>query len=116
MMNDGQTSYETLYLGPGKRVQTTSKTKGYLITAVGWNPLNNEKSTTMNILVGTSKGLIFETEMVASDDSKWLQLSSTDQYWKLIFDAGAENGPITAIEFRRISRDNVFFILVTTNK
>lgn len=114
-INDSQTTYENIYLGPGKKYQPTSRLKGHLITAVGWNASKSERSTTSNILCGTSKGLIFETELVATDDTKWLQMSGTDQYWKQVFDVGPDSGAITAIEFKCVTQD-VYFILVTTNK
>ena len=41
----------------------STKIRGHLITAVGWNQFNNSLTSTGPILMGTTRGLIFETEI-----------------------------------------------------
>jgi hypothetical protein len=49
---------------------------------VGWNFGNDSDVTTGPILLGTSKGLIFETE-IALDGDRIFQ-SSLEQYWRQV--------------------------------
>jgi len=51
-----------------------TKTKGNFITAVGWC-ISNNSQTTGPILLGTSKGFIYETE---------INQSGTEVYWKQV--------------------------------
>lgn len=59
-----------------------SKFRGHEVTAVGWNFGNGSDVTTGPILLGTSKGLIFETE-IALDGDRIFQ-SSLEQYWRQV--------------------------------
>lgn len=59
-----------------------NKFKNHEVTAVGWNFSNDSDSTTGPILLGTSKGLIFETE-IAFDGDRMFQ-SGLEQYWKQV--------------------------------
>ena len=52
------------------------------MTAVGWNFGNDSDVTTGPILLGTSKGLIFETEIVLDGDR--IFQSSLEQYWRQV--------------------------------
>jgi hypothetical protein len=52
------------------------------VTAVGWNFSNDSHITTGPILLGTSKGLIFET-VIGLDGDRIFQ-SSLEQYWKQV--------------------------------
>ena len=52
------------------------------MTAVGWNFGNDSDATTGPILLGTSKGLIFETE-IGLDGDRIFQ-SSLEQYWRQV--------------------------------
>lgn len=52
------------------------------MTAVGWNFGNDSDITTGPILLGTSKGLIFET-VIGLDGDRFFQ-SSLEQYWKQV--------------------------------
>jgi len=55
-------------------VLQVTKTKGKLVTAVGWS-VGHSGSSTGPILLGTSRGLVYETE---------LQLNGSDSYWKQV--------------------------------
>lgn len=90
-----------------------NKFKNHEVTAVGWNFSNDSDSTTGPILLGTSKGLIFETE-IAFDGDRMFQ-SGLEQYWKQVFDIGkGDNTPITGIEFHHVPDTTMYFVLVTT--
>jgi hypothetical protein len=59
-----------------------SKYKGHEVTAVGWNFGNDSDVTTGPILLGTSKGLIFETQI--AQDGEGIFQSSLEQYWRQV--------------------------------
>ncbi|XP_060604108.1 vacuolar protein sorting-associated protein 18 homolog isoform X2 [Ruditapes philippinarum] len=112
-------STENLYISRNsKKPKPIVKLKGYHIDSVGWNWQNANENTTGAILLGTSKGNIFETELSANDDSRFWQ-GNLDQYLKQLFNLkGAHGEPITGIEFDRMPSDSMteyqYFILVTT--
>ncbi|XP_020710242.2 vacuolar protein sorting-associated protein 18 homolog isoform X2 [Athalia rosae] len=89
------------------------KFRGHEITAVGWNFLNSSEATSGPILLGTSKGLIFETE-IALDGDKIFN-TSLEQYWRQVFDIGKDSHPpITGLEFHRIPNTDRCIVIVTT--
>lgn len=57
------------------KLKQAGKFKGHEITAVGWNFSNISETTSGPILLGTSKGLIFETEIGLETD----KIFNTDQ-------------------------------------
>ena len=106
-------SFDNLFLA--KKIHSLNKFKGHLITSVGWNFACETSDCTSNILIGTSKGLLFESEL-SSSDSKSRNVN-IEKYCYQIFDVGEEGGPVTAIEFQKIDiSENVYFILFTTPK
>jgi len=50
------------------KVRRIEKFKDHEITAVAFNPYHGNESTTGSILLGTSRGLIFETELNPAAD------------------------------------------------
>ncbi|KAL1465924.1 hypothetical protein MTO96_026986 [Rhipicephalus appendiculatus] len=85
------------------KAQSLAKLKGHVISAVGWNYDNlPESNSTSFILVGTTKGIIFETELAATDDRFFLQ-GSPERYCKLVFQLSQDLsiGPIMGLEVRR---------------
>ncbi|GIY21182.1 vacuolar protein sorting-associated protein 18 homolog [Caerostris extrusa] len=68
-----------------KKLQQCGKMKGHIISSVAWNPQNSSDNTTGFILIGTTKGLIFETELASGDDKPFFP-SSIEQYFKQVFD------------------------------
>ena len=62
----GAAPVDNLYL-PWKstKPKSCSKLKGHLITAIGWNQKNTSENLTGPILVGTSKGILLELELLA---------------------------------------------------
>ncbi|XP_071444491.1 vacuolar protein sorting-associated protein 18 homolog [Hetaerina americana] len=109
---------ELLYL-PKKstRAKQLSKFKGHVITAVAWNFGNDLENSTGRILLGTSKGLIIESEIGMENDRIFGTSSGQyfEQYWKQVFDIGkGSDTPITGIEFHHVPRTDRYFIIVTT--
>lgn len=96
--------------------------KGHIISAIGWHFDTNKTNpnSTSNILIGTTKGLIFETELISGDENKFFPIGGPEQYWKQAFDLGPETGTIFAIEFHKINQksanDSMYFIIVSTKK
>uniref|UniRef100_A0A1B6D9S6 Vacuolar protein sorting-associated protein 18 homolog n=1 Tax=Clastoptera arizonana TaxID=38151 RepID=A0A1B6D9S6_9HEMI len=106
---------ELLYLNrKSTKIKQTSKFRGLEITAVGWNQTGQKNdSTTKPFLLGTSKGLILETEI--SGDSDRIFQTSIEQYWRQVFDIGkGENRPITGLEFHRFPGSERYVIIVAT--
>ncbi|OAD60046.1 Vacuolar protein sorting-associated protein 18 like protein [Eufriesea mexicana] len=65
-----------------RKLKQASKFKGHEITAVGWNFSNSSETTTGPILLGTSKGLILETEIGLDGDK--IFNTSLEQYWRQV--------------------------------
>ncbi|KDR19383.1 Vacuolar protein sorting-associated protein 18-like protein, partial [Zootermopsis nevadensis] len=121
---------ELLYLSrKTSKLKQPSKYKGHEVTAVGWNFGNDSDITTGPILLGTSKGLIFETQIAQDGDG--IFQSSLEQYWRqlpsylplygardvdgLVFDIGKGNSTsITGLQFHRVPGSEKYFVLVTT--
>ncbi|XP_015595539.1 vacuolar protein sorting-associated protein 18 homolog isoform X1 [Cephus cinctus] len=111
------------------KLKQAGKFRGHEITAVGWNFGNTSEVTSGPILLGTSKGLIFETEIGLDGDK--IFNTSLEQYWRqlpnylplygnkevegLVFDIGkASKPPITGLEFHKIPNTDKYIIIVTT--
>lgn len=119
---DNQPMENLLYV---KRIQPLPRLKSHIISAVAWNhPKTTSPESSANstgtILLGTTKGLILQTELIYSDESKFFPLSPGPiQYVKEVFDVGPEAGAITGIEYHQIPSNSPnernFVILVSTN-
>jgi hypothetical protein len=105
---------DLLYLSrKGQKPKMSTKVRGNLVTAVGWSHVNESESTTGPILMGTTRGLIFETDLDSGDDRMFS--TSLEQYWKQIFDLGrGQHVPITGLEYHQIARSKKYFVLATT--
>ncbi|XP_041365438.1 vacuolar protein sorting-associated protein 18 homolog isoform X2 [Gigantopelta aegis] len=112
-------SNENHYLSRNsKKLKLIPKLKGHLIDSVGWNWQNASETTTSSILIGTSKGLIIETELTANEDNRFFQ-SSLDQYLKQLFNLGTDKPiPVTSLQFDRMPSSTMteyrYYILATT--
>lgn len=118
---DNQPMENLLYV---KQVQPLPRLKNHLISAVAWNHsktvANNNSNSTGTILLGTTKGLVLQTEFIHSDETKFFPLSpGPRQYVKELFDVGSDLGAITGLEYHQISNNSQteksFIILVSTN-
>jgi hypothetical protein len=77
----GDTQPELLYLScRSTKWKSSGRAKGHEITAVGWNHLNDSDATTGSILLGSSKGLLFESEFLADTDR--IFQSSWEKCWR----------------------------------
>ncbi|XP_067928521.1 vacuolar protein sorting-associated protein 18 homolog [Watersipora subatra] len=101
-----------------KSLKQISKFNGKKITAVAWNP-DCALRYTGPILVGTNKGVLYETSLVASEDSKFrIASSAPEQYVKQLYVFGGLQ--VSGIAFGRVSpghrklQSNSYFILVVT--
>jgi len=76
-------SPEILYLHrKTTKLKQAGKFKSHEITAVGWNFSNTSETSSGPILLGTSKGLIFETEIGLDTDK--IFNTSLEQYWRQV--------------------------------
>ncbi|KAK6624157.1 hypothetical protein RUM44_011015 [Polyplax serrata] len=105
---------EVLYLSKrNSKLKHVGKARGLDITAIAWNYANQSKSSSGAILLGTSKGLIFETEI--SYENEGLLQSGLEEYWKQVFDIGkGTDTPITGMHMYRLPGKDKYFIMVTT--
>lgn len=112
-------SQENYYLNRNsKKPKSLGKMKGIQIDSVAWNRQNTTDNSTGAILIGTSKGLIYETEVMFGDDSRFFQ-GSIEQYWKQLFNLGKDKPThVTGLEFERIPTSSMneykYFVLATT--
>lgn len=80
MSNTKDKSPELLYLhSKSIKPKSVSKSRNFEVTGVGWNYENKSSITTGPILLGTSHGHLFETELVADSDSMF---TANQQYWR----------------------------------
>ncbi|KAK3930225.1 Vacuolar protein sorting-associated protein 18-like protein [Frankliniella fusca] len=96
------------------KLKQTVKFRGSEVTSVAWSFDMASEASTGPVLLGTSKGAIFETEIKTDGDR--IFGNSVEQYCKQVFDIGkqANNVPITGLEFHRIPSTDTYFIIVTT--
>lgn len=119
--SSGEPMENLLYV---KRIQPLPRLKGHLISAVAWNyPKTNSDSnsnSTGTILLGTTKGLILQTEFIHSDETKFFPLSpGPRQYVNKIFEFGDAVGAITGIGYHQIppsSQSEKSFIIIVSTK
>ena len=104
------------------RVKTSSKIRGNLVTAIAWNNSNDNENVTGPILLGTTRGLIFETEFDSGEDHMFTH--NLEKYWKQVYDLGKGGSqnihpvarPITGLEYHRVKAPSkVYFVLATTS-
>jgi hypothetical protein len=111
-------SSENYYLVRGsKKVRTLGKLKGHKITSIGWNVHNVTDSSTGEILIGTSKGLILETSIASGEDSRLFTIN-VEQYVKQLFCLAKEKPyPVTGLEFEKMPSTSLtdyrYFVLAT---
>ncbi|KAK7491492.1 hypothetical protein BaRGS_00017321 [Batillaria attramentaria] len=115
-------SQDNYYISLGtssRKPKPITKLKGHLIESVGWNWQNANEKTTGAILLGSSKGLIFETELTQFDDRSFFQ-GNIEIYLKQLFSlAGRERSePVTGLQFDRMPSSDLsvyrYYILATT--
>ncbi|CAG0902888.1 unnamed protein product, partial [Darwinula stevensoni] len=90
-------------------VPQLQKCRDHVITSIAWNPRNSAEASTGQILLGTSKGVVFEAEL--SPEEKILS-PGAEQYWKNVYELSTPMA-ISGIEFHQVG-DRKFFIILTT--
>lgn len=105
---------DLLYLArKSQKPKMSTKIRGNLITAVGWCQSNESESITGPILMGSTRGLIFETDLDSGEER--LFTTSLEQYWKQIFDLGrGQHVPVTNLEYHPVPKSKKYFIMATT--
>ncbi|EDV25490.1 uncharacterized protein TRIADDRAFT_55631 [Trichoplax adhaerens] len=117
-------SMENYYLAASmKKVKLLNKLKGHLIESIAWNGSNATDLSTRDILIGTARGLIFETELDASVERLRFQ-SGTEKYMKQVYslnrsEASETAERITGLFFDRFPPssyrlDTRYFVIATT--
>eukprot|EP00795_Rhopilema_esculentum_P013011 gene13011-3779_t len=96
-------SLESYHLGRNnKKAKALQKFKSHQIEAVGWNKINMSETATGEILIGTSKGTIYETSIEAEE--KFFIQMGAERYIKMLYDVnqGRRNEePISGIHVER---------------
>ncbi|XP_059616594.1 vacuolar protein sorting-associated protein 18 homolog isoform X2 [Phlebotomus argentipes] len=101
---------ELLYLHRSQsKPKRIDKFRDHEITCVAFNYENDSETSTGAILLGTSRGLIFEVELAVESDKV------VHNNWKQVFDIGRnENIPITGIEYFRVPNTSEYIVLATS--
>lgn len=120
VQSESDASFDNYYLRQNAaKALSIQKLKGHVVSAVGWNYNNApENTSTGYILVGTTKGLIFEVELASADDRFFLQ-ATPEKYCKLVYQLSHDTsiGPIMGLEFRHFNSGGAepkCFVVVST--
>jgi len=110
-------SLESYHLGRNnKKPKALQKFKGHAIEAIGWNKMSMSETATGEILIGTSKGLVFETSIEAEE--KFLIQMGAERYFKMLYDVNqGRKGEevISGIHIERFPQtDKKLFVMMTT--
>ncbi|EDW66448.1 vacuolar protein sorting-associated protein 18 homolog isoform X1 [Drosophila virilis] len=92
--------------GQQLKVRRIEKLKDHEITSVAFNTYHGDKSTTSYILMGTSRGLIFETELGPASDTQRKQLYDLG--------LGLSKYPINGLEVLRVPNSNRWIVVANT--
>ncbi|EDO47847.1 predicted protein [Nematostella vectensis] len=112
-------SQESYYLARNsKKPKPMTKMRGHLISAVAWNKSKLTESSTQTILLGTSSGLLFETEL--EPEEKFFQ-GGVERFCKQLYNinsSGEREEPICGIMFDKFpatpQSDRRYLIMVTS--
>ncbi|KAK3737231.1 hypothetical protein QZH41_010859 [Actinostola sp. cb2023] len=109
-------SQELYYLARNsKKPKPLTKLRGHLVSAVAWNKSKLTESTTQTILLGTTKGLLFETEL--EPEEKFFQ-GGLERFSKQLYNvnaSGEKEEPICGIMFEKFpGQDRKYLIMVVT--
>ncbi|XP_031550189.1 vacuolar protein sorting-associated protein 18 homolog [Actinia tenebrosa] len=109
-------SQESYYLARNsKKPKLLTKLRGHLISAVAWNKSKLTETSTQTILLGTTKGLLFETEI--EPEEKFFQ-GGIERFLKQLYDvnaSGEKEEPTCGVMFEKLSsQDRKYIIMVAT--
>ncbi len=103
-----------------KKPKAISKMKGVVVDSVGWDRQNTDQFTTKDILIGTSKGRIYETVIEANDKAFMERIvGGKEPLFKQVYNVG-ETTPITGLRLEKFAATdpnnnaNKYFIMATT--
>eukprot|EP01114_Cavostelium_apophysatum_P012613 TRINITY_DN2865_c0_g1_i3.p1 TRINITY_DN2865_c0_g1~~TRINITY_DN2865_c0_g1_i3.p1 ORF type:complete len:686 (+),score=202.00 TRINITY_DN2865_c0_g1_i3:113-2170(+) len=84
-----------------KKPKILSKMKGVVVESVAWDKQNPDSTNTREILIGTTKGRIFETLIEASEKAFMERIvGGKEQIFKPVYNMG-DNSPVTGLQFER---------------
>lgn len=110
-------SLESYHLGRNnKKPKALQKLRGHEIKEVGWNKVNMSETATGEILIGTSKGLVFETAIEAEE--KFLIQMGAERYFKMLYDVNQgrnEEETISGLHIERFpGTERKYFVMMAT--
>ena len=89
-----------------------SRFKGTLVTSVGWNYNNKDANNTGPILLGTTMGLIIESELTSDEN---FFSASIEKHYKQMFDVGkGQYTPVTGVQVHQVPGSSRYIVLATT--
>ncbi|XP_055911201.1 vacuolar protein sorting-associated protein 18 homolog isoform X1 [Eupeodes corollae] len=117
-------SPELIYVnGKTNKVKRIEKLKDHEVTAVGFNVYQGDESSTGPILIGTSRGLIFEIDLNQDGDRSYrkqlpsyIPLYGLRELDGLIYDLGLGRMkyPINGLDFFRVPGSSKYVVLAAT--
>ncbi|KAI8344695.1 Pep3/Vps18/deep orange family-domain-containing protein [Chlamydoabsidia padenii] len=95
-----------------RRTKQLNKLKGITITSIGWNKQATlADPSTREILIGTKKGLIYETVLEPTDEF----FRREERYLEQIYSIHESTMPITGLHFEQFPVNNrKYFVMATT--
>ncbi|XP_023332203.1 vacuolar protein sorting-associated protein 18 homolog [Eurytemora carolleeae] len=108
---DGQA--ELVYL-PKKSIKPRicGKVKGNLVSAVAFSPESTGEGSTGPVLLGTTLGLIIETEL-CTDERMFTK--EPEIYYKQLYDIGkGQHVPVTGLEYHNVPNTTKYYVIATT--
>ncbi len=95
---------ELIYLNRrSSKFRPAAKVKGNLVTAAAWASKNTSESLTGPVLLATSKGVVYETELDSGEDKMFS--SSLEKYWKVVVNlGGGQHMPITGLAYFNVEK------------
>jgi hypothetical protein len=119
-------SRDCMYIGrsrPGKRAipRLLTKVKGHLIESVAWNKVEQTEYTTGPILLGTSNGIILETDIDFQDSLLPKKKAYLQEVHRLMYDLAEHSEAVTGLHMEPFpqqtsSSEIKYYILATTPK
>jgi len=94
-----------------------SKMRGILIESVAWNK-NGDATSTKEILIGSSKGKIYEAQIDSNEKvfiERLVSNSAKDQNFKHLYTLGDHPSPITGLRFEAFpTESSKYFVMAAT--
>lgn len=108
-------SGESFYLGrSNKKPRSLAKLKSHKIECIAWNKIQSTETTTGQILLGTAKGMICETEI--DSEEKFLSMGA-EKHMKVIFNVNenrTEEEAITGLHMEKFSGFEKRYVVMAT--